>query len=185
MRAVEWLVTARVSPDFAPDWKYNASLNQTFGGVSTTTRLQHTASLPASLLAVGDRVLVSIARGGAFGTDPCLLERKVTAIGSNYLDIDPPLPYTPSRAIVSQSGPFGDDLIAAIDAFFDNQAPYIPNQYRYPSPDSVSAVDAFRAAMAEVPGVIDVVVTEPGGAAVLDYLEIFYPKSITVKVWTS
>lgn len=185
MRAVEWFVTARVSPDFAPDWKLNTNFSPTFSGVSTTTRLQHTVSLPIPLLSVGDRILVSIARGASFGTDPCFLERRVTAVGSDYLDIDPPLPYAPSRAIISQSGPFGDDLLAAVDEFFDNQAPYIANQYRYPSPDSASAVEAFAAALAALPGMIDVVVTEPGGAAVLGDREVFYPKSITVQVWTS
>jgi hypothetical protein len=184
MEPVDWLLTLRVSPDFSPDWKYNPTFAQLFTGVSTITRIKHTVALPTGLLAVGDRVIVSTVRGAGNDEDPCLVERVVSAVGSDYIDVSEDLPYVPSRAVVSQSGPYGEDLINAIDAYFDGQAPYIANQYRYPSPDAADALDAFRGAVSHVPGIVDVVVSEPSGAAVLSDLEVYYPLVITIRVWT-
>lgn len=175
--ATNWRTSIKVSREFSPDWaRTDYATPIVADGASTTTRVQFSGgSLPTTLdtLKVGARVILSIARGATQDEDPCLLVRRVTALGANYFDVGDPLPYAPTIAWVSQGGPYADDLVAACDEFFDDQAPYTATFHRHPHPDAPYGIEAFSGAVAKVPGVLDAVVD---GAQTLAEYSVFWPK---------
>lgn len=171
----------KVAPEFAPDWTVPSGFSVTSTTV-TATRITFTTSIPAGTFETGDRIITCIGRGTLNSQDVCLLHRRITAIGSNYVDIDPPLPYVPTVAEVSPSGPYGDDLIAAIESYFDNQMPF-STAHMYPAVERPPALETIRAELMRVPGILDCVLDEALGAS-LSETDVFGLASFAMRVYT-
>lgn len=175
----DYAVAMQVSQDYAPDWVADPALSWVASGASTTTRVQFSYTI--SGIEVGDRVVLSIVRGASFNEDPCLIQRKVTTVGSNYIDVDA-MPYTPTEVSVSPGGPYADELIEFADEYFDRQLP-LQASYSYPAPERPSSAAAFASELMNVRGILDAVATE-NTPLTLAAGEVLIPRSLLFKVWT-
>lgn len=180
--AAAWSATIKVAPTHAPDWVHNAA---SYPLVATGTHLINRVRFTGALIdeiVVGVRVILSIARGASQDEDPCLIVRKVSAVGADYFDVSENLPYVPTRTTVSQGGAFAYDLVAACDEFFDDQAPHVINYHRHPHPASPTGVGAYGDALTTVPGVLDVYAEELVASAMEEFA-IYWPKQLSFRVW--
>jgi hypothetical protein len=176
----EYGVAMQVSQEYAPDWVADPALSWVASGASTTTRVQFGYTI--SGIEIGDRVILAIVRGASFNEDPCLIQRKVSAVGSNYFDVSEAMPYAPTEVGVSPGGPYADELIAVIDEYFDRQLP-CQTSYSYPPPERPSSAVAFASELLAVRGILDAVATETSPVT-LSVGEVLVPRSLIFKVWT-
>ncbi len=168
-------VDQRALPDWSPAPGFSLTVT-----TATTSRLTFGSPIPADTFEVGDRCILSIGRGAGDTQDVCILHVRITAIGANYIDVDPPMPFAPGLAEVSPGGPYGDGLVAALYGYFDTQAPY-STTYSYPSTVRQSAVDSIRASVMSVPGIIDCVAEDLGSAS-LSEVDVYVPQALLVRV---
>jgi hypothetical protein len=172
-------LTIKVDQRSLPDWTPPPSFSLTVT-TATVSRLTFGGSIPAGTFEVGDRVIVSVARGAGFDEDVCFMHLRITNIGAAFIDISPSMPFAPDQAEVSPGGPYGDGLVRALYDYFDNQAPYAES-YSYPSTVRPSAVDTIRAAVMDVPGVLDCVADDLG-SAVLAEGDVYSPGALVLRV---
>ncbi len=187
--AVEDTVTEmnlKVVETYAPDWTATAGL--AIQAASTTTRVNLNAgdvtTAVARGLEVNDRVIISI-------TAPFrgyIVQRRVTAIGAAYVDVDQVLPYPPgTTGFVTPGGPIGQDVIDAIYDYYDNQSPALSaagnSYYRYPSPESTDNAQGLFQHASDVEGVIDASGVL-GSAPVLGIGGVLTPGPIQILMWT-
>jgi hypothetical protein len=183
------VLNIKVSAPFAPDW--TAVYGLPVQAASTTTRVnliagEVTAS-QASGLAVNGRVIVACEQS-ASPFCGYIVERRVTAIGANYIDVDSALPYPPTTSsYVSSGGPLGQAVIDAIYAHHDAQTPALDTagtkHARYPAPEVTEVSSGAIQRISDIEGVVDIgIVTS--GTPTLDVGDILIPRAIQILMRT-
>lgn len=179
----------KVAPNLGPDWNLPEGGTRAVG-VSVASTVSRVNLLTTAGMEVDDRVIVSCAQAA----DPfCtyIVQRRITAIGVTYIDVDSPLPYPPvaGQAVVTPGGPLGQDIIDAVYAHYDAQSPSGVNtspsvQYqRYPAPASTENIQGLYARVADVEGVLDTSGYYTA-APTLAYNDVLFPGAIEIKMWT-
>lgn len=183
------VLDVQVASPFAPDWTF--AYGMPVQAASTTTRVNLIAGevtyAQVRGLEVNDRVIVSCEQSA---TPFCgyIVERRVTAIGANYIDVDSPLPYPPTTSsYVCPGGPLGQAIIDAIYEHHDAQTPSLDGAgtrwARYPSPDVTEMSQGATRRVSSIEGVIDVGgVTS--GTPTLALGNILIPRAIQILMWT-
>lgn len=166
------VVNVQVAEVYAPDWRLpNESVRGV--GLSAATSGSVTLATAAPDLVVGDRLLLTTR--GASG--PYLVGRRVTAIASQTLTLDTPLPFPPdiAQSFVTPGGALSDALLDSLyDAYAARAPSTSPLSVRYPGSAASDAPEAIVAALSRVEGVLDVAfqpgaspdLTTPGGMLV-------------------
>lgn len=185
----DMIIEARVSPVFEPDWLMsdgNTAAYSTVSTGSTTMRVGITGVGSDGIIQVGHRVIVSNRKSSA-PKAPYIVHRKVTAVGTNYIDVDEPLPYpVGSNGVVSPGGALAQSVIDAVYSFYENQSPFLQTSlntwYRYPVPTITSSREGFAKRISDIDGVLDVAIKgdlfSPSTGR-----EVLVPGKITIKMW--
>lgn len=180
-------IDIKVTSDYAPDWTTPTALP--IAAASTTTRVNLAAgdvtAAVARGLAVDARVIVSMASPLV----DYLVQRRVTAVGATYVDVDSPLPYPPTTAgFVTPGGPIGQDIIDAFYGHYDNQTPSVETTantyYRYPAPDTTESAQGLTQRVSDVVGVVDVSAVASGPVVVSFVGQVLVPGAVQILMWT-
>lgn len=161
---------------YGPDFQitqpngYHLATVKSVAGMASTSVLISDVTDATTIPRVGDRVVVSSRASAVTPIDikrAFIVHAKVTSVfnaapGTWLIEIDKPICRYNAPAALTAGGPLGDAVIDALLASYDTRLPSVPTAapfVTFPDLESSTNQGALSAALARVPGVVDVQVS--------------------------